>query len=47
MVAPPENGMGRLMKVFGTAPTDSAKETMTSMRNVDSTVAGNVLIWED
>ena len=22
-------------------------ETMTSMRNVDTTVAGNVIVWED
>ena len=29
------------------SPQDRAFDTMTSMRNVDSTVAGNVLIWEE
>lgn len=47
MVKHPEDGFGRLMKAFNTDPYDKAFDTMTSMRNVDSTVAGNVLIWED
>ena len=40
-------GEGRLMKPFNTSRNDPAFDTMTSMRNVDSTVAGNVLIWEE
>lgn len=47
MVKRPEEGMGRLMKAFDTAPDDPAFDTMTSMRNVDTTVSGNILIWED
>ena len=47
MVSHPEDGFGRLMKVYSTDPYDiKAFDTMTSMRNVGSTVAGNVLIWE-
>ncbi|MDY3915483.1 MAG: helicase-related protein [Selenomonadaceae bacterium] len=39
---------GRLFKPFGT-PKDEVLsfDALTSMRNVDSSVAGNVLIWED
>lgn len=47
MVKRPEEGAGRLMKAFDTAPDDPAFDTMTSMRNVDITVPGNILIWED
>ena len=44
----PDDGFGRLMKVFNTNKNDlNSLDTMTSMRNVDTTVAGNVLIWED
>lgn len=43
----PADGFGRLMKDFDTTNSDGAFETMTSMRNVDSAVRGNVLIWED
>lgn len=43
----PDDGEGRLMKLFNTSRNDPAFDTMTSMRNVDSTVAGNVLIWEE
>lgn len=47
MIALPKNDSGRLMKAFNTDPFDTkAFDTMTSMRNVDATVAGNVLIWE-
>ena len=46
MVKNPDDSFGRLMKSFNTAPYDKAFDTMTSMRNVDSTVSGNVLIWE-
>ena len=48
MVNDPEKGNGRLLKAFNTAEYDhEAFDTMTSMRNVDSAVCGNVLIWED
>ena len=43
----PEKGEGRLLKIFNSNCSDSAFDTMTSMRNVDSSVAGNVLIWEE
>ena len=43
----PEDGEGRLLKVFNTSRSDTAFDTMTSMRNVDSSVAGNVLVWEE
>lgn len=47
LVKGPEEGYGRLMKVFNTAGYDTtALETMTSMRNVDVTISGNVLVWE-
>lgn len=48
LVSNPEDGYGRLMKPFRAAPQDTeAYDTMTSMRNVDATVASNVLIWEN
>lgn len=44
----PEEEQGRVLKVFNSQRSDtSAKDTMTSMRNVDSMVAGNILVWED
>jgi superfamily II DNA or RNA helicase len=46
MVKNPEESYGRLLKSFNTAPYDKAFDTMTPMRNVDSTVSGKVLIWE-
>lgn len=46
MMNNPEESDGRLLKSFNTAPRDKAFDTMTSMRNVDSTVCGKVLIWE-
>ncbi len=46
MVRRPEEGEGRLLKVFNTDRSDTAFDTMTSMRNVDASVAGNVLVWE-
>lgn len=43
----PQKNEGRLLKAFNTDANDTNNfEAMTSMRNVDSTVAGNVLIWE-
>ena len=47
MVKRPDEGDGRLLKVFNTDRSDTAFDTMTSMRNVDASVAGNVLIWEE
>lgn len=47
MVKKPKKEEGRLLKVFNTDPRDTAFDTMTSMRNVDASVAGNVLIWEE
>ena len=48
MVNNPQDGEGRLIKSFNTDVNDNESfETMTSMRNVDSMVAGNVLIWEE
>ncbi len=48
MFSHPEETQRRLLKVFNSDKYDlSAKDTMTSMRNVDSTVASNVLIWEE
>lgn len=47
MFSHPQKNEGRLLKVFNTDVKDTNNfETMTSMRNVDSAVAGNVLIWE-
>jgi len=36
----------RLLKVFGNESTDSAKETLTSMRNVDRNITAGLIIWE-
>ena len=47
LIKEPGNGEGRLMKPFNTSTNDPAFDTMTSMRNVDSAVVGNVLIWEE
>ena len=42
----PDKSEGRLLKGYNTAQRDPAFDTMTSMRNVDSTVRSNILIWE-
>lgn len=47
MVTAPSSGEKRLFKQFHSAGKDEAKETLTSMRNVDSSVWGSVIIWED
>lgn len=48
MINPPGENEGRLLKPYNTNRNEiSSIETMTSMRNVDITVSGNVLIWED
>ncbi len=48
MVKRPDKSQGRLLKQFNSAQNDtSAIDTMTSMRNVDSMVSSNILIWEE
>jgi len=47
MMKAPSAGQKRLLKVFGTSAGDPAYETMTSMRNVDQSIAANILVWED
>ncbi len=47
LVKAPEDGFKRLMKVYNSDGYDTEPyETMTSMRNVDKTANGNILIWE-
>ncbi len=46
MVVPPASGEHRLLKMYGSSGKDDAKNTLTSMRNVDSSVTGSVIIWE-
>ena len=46
MVAPPNAGLGRLLKQYHSGGKDNARETLTSMRNVDTQVLGEILIWE-
>lgn len=42
----PDKNQGRLLKAFNSDRNDtSAFDTMTSMRNVDASVVGNVLVW--
>ena len=47
MFSVPDSSDSRLLKVFNSSSKDSAFDTMTSMRNVDTMVAGNILQWED
>ena len=47
MMKAPAADQKRLLKAFGTSDGDPAYETMTSMRNVDQSIAANILIWED
>ncbi len=47
MVSPPSLGERRLFKEYNSPGKDDAKETLTSMRNVDVSVKGSVIIWED
>lgn len=47
MVTPPTAGARRLFKQYGSPGKDEAKETLTSMRNVDTAVNGSVIIWEE
>lgn len=46
MVRHPDAEHGRLLKAFGTDDRNGF-DAMTSMRNVDTTVAGNIVVWED
>lgn len=46
MVRYPDAGHGRLLKAFGTDDRNGF-DAMTSMRNVDTTVTGNIIVWED
>jgi len=46
MVAPPAAGLKRLLKQYNSVGSDVAFETLTSMRNVDSQVNGEIVIWE-
>lgn len=47
MVAPPAGGTRRLLKQYGSNGRDVAISTLTSMRNVDTPVAGSIIIWGD
>lgn len=47
IVKSPDDGEGRLLKVFNTSRADRAFETMNSMRNVDTMVASSIIIWGD
>lgn len=47
MVTPPTGGARRLFKQYNSSGKDDAIETLTSMRNVDTSVNGSVIIWED
>ncbi len=46
MVTPPSSDAQRLFKQYNSKGNDGAKDTLTSMRNVDTTVEGSVIIWE-
>jgi superfamily II DNA or RNA helicase len=47
MVKPPAAGLKRLLKQYNSIGNDVAFETMTSMRNVDTQVNGEIIIWEN
>jgi ATP-dependent helicase YprA (DUF1998 family) len=47
MVNPPVAGEKRLLKQYNSGGQDSAAETLTSMRNVDTQVKGRIVIWEE
>ena len=46
MLKPPSAEEGRLLKAYGSAGKDSAIDTLTSMRHVDTPVYGAVILWE-
>ena len=47
MVTPPAEGARRLFKQYNSSGKDDSKETLTSMRNVDTSVNGSIIIWEE
>ena len=47
MVNFPSGDFERLLKPYNTLKKDSARETLTSMRNVDTQVKGQIIVWED
>ena len=47
MVAPLGENERRLLKPYNSLKKDSGKQTLTSMRNVDSSVSGSLIVWED
>ena len=47
MVAPPTEGGRRLLRQYNSQGKDVALDTLTSMRNVDVSVQGNIVIWGD
>jgi superfamily II DNA/RNA helicase len=46
MVAPLSAGLGRLLRQYNSSGKDNSIETLTSMRNVDTQVLGEIVIWE-
>ena len=42
----PDQQDGRLLKAYNTGRKDPALETLTSMRNVDSTVKSNIIFFD-
>lgn len=47
MVSPPSVGEMRLLKQYNSPGKDNARDTLTSMRNVDTSVRGSVIIWDE
>ena len=47
MVKSPSSEEHRLLKPYNSSGHDSALNTLTSMRNVDTPVLGQVVVWED
>ena len=47
MVSPPAEGGRRLLRQFNSSGKDSAINTLTSMRNVDVSVLGSIVVWGD
>lgn len=48
MMTPPTEGTSRLFRPYNSVGKDKdAIETLTSMRNVDVSVKGSVIVWED
>ena len=47
MVTPPSDGQHRLIKQYNSPGKDTAIETLTSMRNVDTPVTGSIIVWGD